>query len=162
MSGTTSTNGVDNDNKTISGVAGTEAANVDPLHEMASSLTTVNDDQATINSDQSVVNANQAAFNDNQRQRNAAQTRTNAQVRRQLRDNCKVASTGVAAAVAIASIPALDTGKKVGLGVGTYDGRSAVAMALTARVSDALQARFNLGTGSDGRMAASMGGNYAW
>ena len=119
-----------------------------------------------INSDQSVVNANQAAFNDNQRQRNAAQTRTNAQVRRQLRDNRKVASTGVAAAVAIASIPALYTGKKVGLGLGvgvsTYDGRSAVAMALTARVSDALQARFNLGTGSDGRMAASMGGNYAW
>lgn len=111
-----------------------------------------------------MVNANQAVFNDHQRQVNTSQAFTNAQVQRQLRDNRKLASTGVAAAVAIASIPALDTGKKVGLGVGvgTYDGRSALAVALAARVSDALQLRFNLGTGNDGRVAASVGGNYAW
>ena len=127
-------------------------------------VTTVNSNQVAINNQQGVLNAHQAVFNDEQRRINAAQARTNAQVQQQLDDDRKIASGGVATAVAVASMPALDLGKKIGLGVGvgSYDGRSGVAVGLAARVSEALQFKLNAGTSSEGRAAAGAGGMVAW
>lgn len=88
---------------------------------------------------------------------------TNAQVQGQLAENRKVASGGVAVAIAAASMPALEAGKKFGfgLGVGTHDGRSGVAVGVAARVSESLQLKFNVGTGG-GKVTAGAGGLWSW
>lgn len=76
----------------------------------------------------------------------------------------KTASRGVAIAMAAASIPPLEAGKKlgVGVGVGHYNGENAFSLALGARVSDSVQLRFNLGTGGNGKAAVGAGGMYSW
>lgn len=79
-------------------------------------------------------------------------------------NNRSVANIGVAIAMAAASVPALDSGKNFGIGVGTgtYGGRSALSVAGVARVSQSLQVKFNVGTGSDGRAAAGAGALMSW
>lgn len=78
--------------------------------------------------------------------------------------NRSVAGTGVAIAMAAASVPALEAGKNFGfgLGAGTYDGRSAISIVGIARVSQSVQVKFNIGTGPDGRSAAGAGALMSW
>jgi hypothetical protein len=161
VAGTTQTHGIDNNGNVISGVAAgqvaTDAANVGQLNALAA-------DQAAINNVQASVNAAQTAVNDRQASINAAQANTNAQVQSRLDENRKVASTGSAIAMAAGSIPALEAGKQAGLGVGVgnYDGRSALAIGVAARVNEALQLKFNVGTGAGGKASVGAGGMWSW
>jgi hypothetical protein len=168
VAGVTSTSGINNNNNVISGVAAgvasTDAANVSQLKQISDAQATVNVNQATTNASQSTFNTNQANINAVQAQTNALQSGTNARVQQQLVDNRKVASSGVASAVAAASIPALERDKKVGvgLGVGNYDGSSAFALGVAARVSESLQLKFTVGSGNGGRVSAGAGGMFSW
>lgn len=161
VAGTTQTHGIDNNGNVISGVAAgqvaTDAANVGQLNALAA-------DQAVINNVQASVNAAQTAVNDRQASINAAQASTNAQVQSRLDENRKVASTGSAIAMAAGSIPALEAGRQAGLGVGvgSYDGRSALAIGVAARVSEAVQVKFNVGTGAGGKASVGAGGMWSW
>ena len=168
VAGITSTSGINNNNNVISGVAAgvasTDAANVSQLKQISDAQATINVNQATTNAGQSTFNTNQANINAVQAQTNALQSGTNARVQQQLADNRKVASSGVASAVAAASIPALERDKKVGvgLGVGNYDGSSAFALGVAARVSESLQLKFTVGSGNGGRVSAGAGGMFSW
>lgn len=168
VAGITSTSGINNNNNVISGVAAgvasTDAANVSQLKQISDAQATINVNQATTNAGQSTFNTNQANINAVQAQTNALQSGTNARVQQQLVDNRKVASSGVASAVAAASIPALERDKKVGvgLGVGNYDGSSAFALGVAARVSESLQLKFTVGSGNGGRVSAGAGGMFSW
>lgn len=86
------------------------------------------------------------------------------QLNQQTSYNRRIASTGTAIAVAAASVPALEGSKHfgVGVGTGTYDGRSAISVAGEARVNRAIQVKFNIGTGSDGKVAAGAGALMSW
>lgn len=154
VQGVTSTNGIDNNGQVISnvapGVAPTDAVNVQQMNAMSGS-------QAAAFAQQDRINATQAQIN-------SQQTLTNAHVQQQLTSNRKVASTGAAVAVAAASIPALEAGKEVGVGagVGHYDGQSAFAIGVAARLSESLQIKLNVGTGPGGRAAVGAGGMWSW
>lgn len=147
IGGTATTSGIDNSGKRISNVAAgqaaTDAVTMGQMNAMANKEAAVNQGQATINTNQANANA-------------AMQSQT--------ADNRKVASTGTSIAVAAASIPALEQGKKFGFGAGagTYDGRAAIALGIAARVSEALQVKLNLGTGAGGRVGAGAGGLWSW
>lgn len=78
--------------------------------------------------------------------------------------NRRIASTGTAIAMAAASVPALEGTSSFGFGVGTgtYDGRAAISVAGVARVSNHVQVKLNIGTGSDGKTAAGAGALMSW
>ncbi|MES2533752.1 MAG: YadA C-terminal domain-containing protein [Pseudomonadota bacterium] len=168
VAGVAQTHGIDNNGNVIRGVAAgqaaTDAANVGQLSALAADQAVVNGNQAAINNVQASVNAAQTTVNERQSAINAAQATTNAQVQNRLDENRKVASTGSAIAMAAGSIPALEAGRQAGLGVGVgnYDGRSALAIGVAARVSDALQLKFNVGTGAGGKASAGAGGMWSW
>ena len=56
---------------------------------------------------------------------------------------------GVAAIAAMASVPQLSAGKNlsVGVGVGSYDGKTAISVGVHKRINESMTARFNLATG---------------
>lgn len=79
-------------------------------------------------------------------------------------ENRRMASTGTAIALAASSIPGVVEGKSIsmGIGVGGYDGRSAISIGLAARLRANAQVRFNLGTGSGGKTGVGAGGSWSW
>lgn len=71
---------------------------------------------------------------------------------------------GVAAIAAMASVPQLSAGKdiSVGVGVGSYDGKTAVSIGVHKRVSESLTARFNFASGLGGGSKPVIGAGAAW
>ena len=83
----------------------------------------------------------------------------------QLLDSEKLLSRGIASATALANIPALSEGKSasVGLGVGNYNGHTAVALGANFRVSASSQIRASMATGSSGgKTAVGLGASASW
>ncbi|BEP57050.1 MULTISPECIES: YadA-like family protein [unclassified Variovorax] len=154
VTGRTRTAGIDNGGQTITnvapGVAPTDAANVGQVDAMAQGL--------------AATTAQQAAINAAQQNINATQQLTTHRMQQQMSENRRVAGTGAAVALAAASVPALETGKRigVGLGVASYDGQSAISLSVAARVSEQLQLKFNVGTGPGGKVGAGAGGLWSW
>jgi autotransporter adhesin len=58
-------------------------------------------------------------------------------------------ASGVAAIAAMASVPQLSAGKNlsIGLGVGSYDGKTAVSIGVNKRINEAMTARINFASG---------------
>jgi len=81
-----------------------------------------------------------------------------------LRKLDRMAGRGVAIATAIASVPPIGDGQKVGIGIGmgTYDGRTAFSAAIIGRISDHAQFRINAGTTGNGKVAAGGGFTFGW
>jgi autotransporter adhesin len=86
------------------------------------------------------------------------------QVRSEVQDMRKTSSTGAAIALAAASVPALEAGKQfgVGVGVGSYDGRSAIAAAVSFRINESAQIKLNVGTGQSGKVGGGIGASWSW
>ncbi|NBU89079.1 MAG: hypothetical protein EBS16_07740, partial [Betaproteobacteria bacterium] len=83
----------------------------------------------------------------------------------QLMDSEKIMSRGIASATAIANIPMLGDGKSVsvGIGIGNYNGQTAIALGGNFRVSAAAQIRASLATGSSGgKTAVGLGASASW
>ncbi len=76
----------------------------------------------------------------------------------------EMAGRGIAIATALASMPDLEPGKRMGLGIGTgtYDGHNAVSAAFIVRASDNAKFRVNAGTAGDGKFAFGAGGMFSW
>lgn len=76
----------------------------------------------------------------------------------------RMAGRGVAIATAIASVPPIRDDQKIGVGVGmgTYDGRTAFSAAIIGRISDNAQFRVNAGTTGNGKVAAGGGFTLGW
>ena len=71
---------------------------------------------------------------------------------------------GVAAIAAMASVPQLTAGKNlsVGVGVGSYDGKSAISVGVHKRINESMTARFNLATGMGSGAKPVIGAGAAW
>ncbi len=71
---------------------------------------------------------------------------------------------GVAAIAAMASVPQLTAGKNlsVGVGVGSYDGKTAISVGVHKRINDSMTARFNLATGMGSGAKPVIGAGAAW
>ncbi|MEY4425796.1 MAG: hypothetical protein RL535_94 [Pseudomonadota bacterium] len=71
---------------------------------------------------------------------------------------------GVAAIAAMASVPQLSAGKElsVGMGVGSYDGKTAVSIGLHKRVNENMTARFNFAAGVGSGSRPVIGAGAAW
>ena len=71
---------------------------------------------------------------------------------------------GVAAIAAMASVPQLSAGKNlsVGVGVGSYDGKTAISVGVHKRINDSMTARFNLATGMGSGAKPVIGAGAAW
>ncbi|HMS27629.1 MAG TPA: YadA C-terminal domain-containing protein [Burkholderiaceae bacterium] len=71
---------------------------------------------------------------------------------------------GVAAIAAMASVPQLTAGKNlsVGVGVGSYDGKTAISVGVHKRINESLTARFNLATGMGSGAKPVIGAGAAW
>ena len=83
----------------------------------------------------------------------------------QLLESEKLLSRGIASATALANIPMLTDNKSVsvGVGLGNYNGQSAVALGANFRVSAAAQIRASLATGSSGgKTAVGLGASASW
>lgn len=83
----------------------------------------------------------------------------------QLLESEKLLSRGIASATALANIPALSEGKSasVGIGVGNYNGHTAVALGANFRVSAGSQIRASMATGSSGgKTAVGLGASASW
>lgn len=76
----------------------------------------------------------------------------------------RLVGRGVAIATAMASVPALDGDKRIGIGIGTgtYDGRFAFSAAIIGRVGNDAQFRVNIGTAGNGKVAAGGGMTIGW
>ena len=81
-----------------------------------------------------------------------------------IKDAKNIAKRGTAIATAMASIPDVDSGKKmaVGVGVGTYEGKTAFAIGVSGRASENVRLRLNVGTSDKGKLAFGAGGTYSW
>lgn len=83
----------------------------------------------------------------------------------QLLESEKLLSRGIASATALANIPMLTDNKSVsvGVGLGNYNGQSAVALGANFRVSAAAQIRASVATGSSGgKTAVGLGASASW
>lgn len=71
---------------------------------------------------------------------------------------------GVAAIAAMASVPPMTTGKNfsVGVGVGSYDGKAALAVAAQKRFSENLTARLSFASGIGSGAKPVVGAGAAW
>lgn len=76
----------------------------------------------------------------------------------------RMAGRGIAIATALASMPDLDSGKRMGFGfgVGSYEGHNAFSAAFVVRASDNAKFRVNAGTAGDSRFAFGAGGMFSW
>lgn len=147
VGGASSMNGIDNNGQRITniapGVAATDAASYGQLEAVVGAQTTINNNQTAINN---------------------AQAATNQALQNQTTANRRVSSTGIAIVAAAAALPALEAGKQfgIGVGVGTYDGRSAISVGMAARLSQQLQIKLHAGTGNSGKVAVGAGGMWSW
>ncbi|MFD1998475.1 YadA family autotransporter adhesin, partial [Paraburkholderia dipogonis] len=75
----------------------------------------------------------------------------------------KSAYAGIAAATALTMIPDVDQGKTfaVGVGGGTYKGSQAVALGVSARITENLKMKAGAGTSSQGT-TVGLGASYQW
>ncbi|MFM0673443.1 YadA-like family protein, partial [Paraburkholderia sediminicola] len=75
----------------------------------------------------------------------------------------KSAYAGIAAATALTMIPDVDQGKTiaVGIGGGTYKGSQAVALGVSARITENLKMKAGAGTSSQGT-TVGVGASYQW
>jgi autotransporter adhesin len=75
----------------------------------------------------------------------------------------KSAYAGIAAATALTMIPDVDQGKTiaVGIGGGTYKGSQAVALGVSARITENLKMKAGAGTSSSGA-TVGVGASYQW
>jgi autotransporter adhesin len=75
----------------------------------------------------------------------------------------KKAYSGIAAATALTMIPDVDQGKTiaVGIGGGTYKGEQAVALGVSARITENLKMKAGAGTSSQGT-TVGVGASYQW
>lgn len=73
-------------------------------------------------------------------------------------------ASGVAAIAAMASVPQLSAGKdlSVGVGVGSYDGKTALSIGVNKRINESLTARFNFASGVGGGAKSVVGAGAAW
>ena len=73
-------------------------------------------------------------------------------------------SGGIASSVAMANIPLVDTGKTfaVGVGLGGYDGQSALALGASYRISPNGVFRASVSTGSAAKTAVGAGVSFSW
>jgi len=73
------------------------------------------------------------------------------------------AYSGIAAATALTMIPDVDQGKTiaVGIGGGTYKGAQAVALGVSARITENLKMKAGAGTSSQGT-TVGVGASYQW
>ncbi|WP_431311411.1 YadA-like family protein [Paraburkholderia aromaticivorans] len=80
-----------------------------------------------------------------------------------LNDIARSAYSGTASALALTSIPEVDTGKNLAIGVGTagYKGYQAVAVGLSARVTQSLKVKLGAGI-SSATTAVTAGAAYQW
>lgn len=71
---------------------------------------------------------------------------------------------GVAAIAAMASVPQLSAGKdiSVGVGVGSYDGKTAVSIGVHKRINESLTARFNFASVVGSGSKPVVGAGAAW
>jgi trimeric autotransporter adhesin len=71
---------------------------------------------------------------------------------------------GVAAIAAMASVPQLSAGKdfSVGVGVGSYDGKTALSIGVHKRFNDNMTARFNFASGVGSGSKPVVGAGAAW
>jgi hypothetical protein len=76
----------------------------------------------------------------------------------------RLAGRGTAIALSAASIPQMADGQNiaVGVGFGTYDGRTAFSAAILGRISDNAQFRLNAGTTGAGKVGAGGGITFGW
>ena len=82
----------------------------------------------------------------------------------QLQDTRKMLSRGIASVTAMANVPAVDQGKtfSVGLGVGSYDSNTAIALGASYRVSQNVVLRGSVAGGSSGKAAFGAGIGASW
>jgi autotransporter adhesin len=75
----------------------------------------------------------------------------------------RTAYSGIAAATALTMIPEVDAGKTiaVGIGGGSYQGYSAVAIGFTARLTDNLKLKGGV-SGSSAGYTYGIGAGYQW
>lgn len=76
----------------------------------------------------------------------------------------RTAGRGIAIATALASMPDLEPGKRMGIGIGagSYDGHNAMSAAFIVRASENAKFRVNGGTAGDGKFAFGAGGMFSW
>jgi hypothetical protein len=82
----------------------------------------------------------------------------------QLQETRKLLSGGIASSAAMANIPLVDTTKKfaVGVGLGGYDGQSAIAVGGSYRVNPMTVIRGSLAGGSASKTAVGVGVGFSW
>jgi YadA-like membrane anchor domain len=82
----------------------------------------------------------------------------------QLQDTRKLLSRGIASVTAMANIPAVDQGKtfSVGMGVGSFDSNTAVALGASYRVAPSAVLRASVAGGSGGKTAFGVGVGGSW
>ncbi len=96
-------------------------------------------------------------------QLNVALNQTAGQLQQGINDTARKAYSGVAAATALTMIPDVDKDKvlSVGVGVGSYQGYSAVALGATARITENIKMRAGASLGGSGT-AIGMGASMQW
>ncbi|MFM0338354.1 YadA-like family protein [Paraburkholderia fungorum] len=84
-------------------------------------------------------------------------------VKSSLNQVAKGAYAGIAAATALTMIPDVDQGKTIAVGIGgaTYKGSQAVALGVSARITENLKMKVGAGTTSQGA-TVGMGASYQW
>jgi autotransporter adhesin len=82
----------------------------------------------------------------------------------QLEDSTKMLSRGIASMAAMANIPQVDVGKviAVGMGVGTYNGVSGIAVGASVRLGTNGMAKLSIGSGTSGKAVAGAGMAFSW
>ncbi|WP_175785597.1 YadA-like family protein [Burkholderia ambifaria] len=96
-------------------------------------------------------------------QLNTALNQTAGQLQQSINDTARKAYAGVAAATALTMIPDVDKDKvlSVGVGVGSYQGYSAIALGATARITENIKMRTGASLGGSGT-AIGMGASMQW
>ncbi|MCA8318575.1 YadA-like family protein [Burkholderia cepacia] len=96
-------------------------------------------------------------------QLNAAINQTAGQLQQGINDTARKAYSGVAAATALTMIPDVDKDKvlSVGVGVGSYQGYSAIALGATARITENVKMRAGASLGGSAT-AIGMGASMQW
>lgn len=120
---------------------------------------------ATLNNVQLHGVANGVAGTDavNVNQLNAVVGKTNA-LNHRIDEVADRSYSGIASVAALAGIPAPAAGKRytVGAAVGTYGGKSALAVGFRGALSDSVAVTAGISQNSDSRAAANLGFGYSW
>ncbi|MDM1544785.1 YadA-like family protein, partial [Ignatzschineria indica] len=125
------------------GAGSTEAVNGGQIYEMSQSITQAN---------QEIKNINYTLNHYNTRMNN---------IEKKVHENRKVASAGIAGAMAMSSIPYIDYSKySFGMGIGYYDGESAMSMGIQGRINE--RAKYRVQFSYDTQNKAGVGAGIAF